>query len=317
METNGTRPIRVFSGSSNPHLAQNICDHLGIPLGRSQSFQFSEGSTYVKIEENVRGCDVFIIQSGAHPVNDHLVELLFLIDACRRASAASVTAVIPQYPYTKGDKKDEPRVSIRARVVAEMLETVGADRVLTMDLQPPQIQGFFKIPVDNLYALPVFCDYIREKALDNLVVASPDIGSGKLARNFARKLNTDVAIGDKERQDHSEQAVIMDIVGNVEGKHALIVDDMIMSGGTLCEMAKELRNRGAQRIFACVTHGLLSRATVQRVAESPIEELVLTDTIALQPECQHPRILQRSVATLFGEAIKSIHEGTSISLLFV
>ncbi|MBI4553157.1 MAG: ribose-phosphate pyrophosphokinase [Candidatus Latescibacteria bacterium] len=317
METNGTRPIRVFSGNSNPQLAQDICEYLGIPLGRSQSFQFSEGSTYVKIEENVRGCDVFIIQSGAHPVNDHLVELLFLIDACRRASAASVTAVIPQYPYTKGDKKDEPRVSIRARVVAELIETVGADRVLTIDLQPPQIQGFFRIPVDNLYALPVFCDYIKEQGLTNVVVASPDMGSVKLARNFARQLDSDVVIGDKERIDHSEQVVIMDIVGNVEGKNVLIVDDMIMSGGTICAMAKELERRGALRIFACVTHGLLSPATVQNVAESPIESLMLTDTLSLRPDCQHPKIVQRSVAKLFGEAIKSIHEGTSISRLFV
>ena len=308
--------MKIFSGSSNPKLAEDICKYLGLGLSKSASFKFSDGNTYVKIEENVRGQDVFLVQSGSEPVNDHLMELLFLIDACKRASAASVTAVMPFFPYSKGDKKDEPRVSIRGRVVADLLAAVEVDRVLTMDLHAPQIQGFFKVPVDNLYALPILYENLKSMEKDNLVVVSPDMGGVKMARNLARRLRLPMAIGDKERSDHQEESKTINIVGEVKGKDVVVVDDIIFSGGTLIDFAESLVEHGTGRIYACVTHGVLTGRASDLIAESPILELAITDSVFLSKEKKHPKIKQLSVAGLFGEAIKSIYERTSVSKLF-
>ncbi len=308
--------LKIFSGSSNRSLAEKICQYLQIPLGKSYSSKFSDGNIYVKVGESVRQQQIFIIQSGSAPVNDNFMELLFFIDAFKRASAASITAVIPFYPYTKGDKKDEPRVSIRAKVIADTLEAVGVDRVLVMDLLPPQIQGFFKVPVDNLYAMPAFVDYIRQKNLEDIVVVSPDIGAAKMARNFARRIKTPVAIGDKSREDHSERAFIENVIGDVNNKNAIIIDDMIISGGSLFAIAKSIKKMGARDIYACITHGLLTGKIIERLDDSPITELIVTDTIELAPDKCHPKIKQLSMAKLFGDAIRTIYEGTSMGLLF-
>jgi len=291
-----TGDLKIFSGSSNPQLTHLICDYLNVPCGKSHSFKFSDGNIYVKIDESVRQAHVFIVQSGSAPVNDNFMELLFYIEALKRASAASVTAVVPFFPYTKGDKKDDPRVSIRAKVIAETLEAVGVDRVLVMDLLPPQIQGFFHVPVDNLYAQSVFIDYINKKEIDNPVIVSTDIGGAKMARKFARKLNAPVAIGDKEREDHSEKAILENIIGDVAGKTAIIVDDMIISGGSLIVMANALKELGAPAIYACITHGLLCGIVIEKIEASPINELVLTDTIALPDDKKHSKIKQLGVA---------------------
>jgi ribose-phosphate pyrophosphokinase len=308
--------LKIFSGSSNRSLAKKIGEYLQIPLGVSYFSKFSDGNIYVKVGESVRQQQIFIIQSGSAPVNDNFMELLFFIDAFKRASAASITAVIPFYPYTKGDKKDEPRVSIRAKVIADTLEAVGVDRVLVMDLLPPQIQGFFKVPVDNLYAMPTFVEYIRQKNLDDLVVVSPDIGAAKMARNFARRIKTGVAIGDKSREDHSERAYIENVIGDVKNKNAIIIDDMIISGGSLFAIAKSIKNMGARDIYACITHGLLTGKILERLDDSPITELIVTDTIELAPDKLHPKIKQLSVAKVFGDAIRTIYKGTSMGLLF-
>ena len=308
--------LKIFSGSSNPKLAQDICSHLGVDLSKSTTFKFSDSNTYVKLEENVRGQDVFLIQSGSPPVNDHLIELLFLVDACKRASAASVTAVMPFYPYSKGDKKDEPRVSIRGRVVANLLEAVEVDRVLTMDLHAPQIQGFFRVPVDNLYALPILYNYLQSLNIADVVVVSPDMGGVKMARYLAQRLDVPIAIGDKERSDHHEKSQLMNIVGEVNGKNVVVIDDIVFSGGTLISLGESLLEHGAGLIYAFVTHGVLTGNSLDLIANSPICELTITDTVPLLEEKELPKIKQLSVARLFAEAIKSIYERTSVSKLF-
>jgi ribose-phosphate pyrophosphokinase len=308
--------LKIFAGSASQGLAKLICAHLGVELARSETHSFSEGNIFVRVLENVRGRDVFIIQGTEFPVNDNFMELLFWIDAFKRASAMQVTAVIPFFSYAKGDKKDEPRVSIRARVCADAIEAAGADRVLTMDLHSPQIQGFFKIPVDHLYAMPVLTDYFRKKEIPDLVVASPDVGFGKQAYRFASLMRAPVVIGNKMRPDHEERAEIMDIIGSVEGKNVLIVDDFTISGGTLIEMAHACKERGARDIYACVSHGVFSKGSAERIAESPIKELVITDTIdhRVEPLPSNSRLI--SVAPLFAEAILSIHRRESVSRLF-
>ena len=309
--------LKIFAGRASRELAHNICTHLGIEVARSETKIFSEGNVFVRVLENVRGRDVFIIQGTEHPVNDNFMELTFWIDAFKRASATQVTAVIPFFSYAKGDKKDEPRVSIRARVCADMLEAAGVDRVLMMDLHSPQIQGFFKIPVDHLWSMPVMVDYFRKKQIPDLVVASPDVGFSKQAAKFAQGMRAgSPVIGNKVRQDHNEQAAVLDIIGNVEGKNVLIVDDFTISGGTLIEMARACKDRGAKDIYACVSHGILTKGSADRIAESPIKELVLTDTIGYraEPLPHNGRIV--SVAALFAEAILSIHRRESVSRLF-
>jgi ribose-phosphate pyrophosphokinase len=309
--------LKVFAGSASKGLSKSICDHLGIEVARSETKVFSEGNVFVRVLENVRGRDVFIIQGTDHPVNDNLVELLFWIDAFKRASATQVTAVIPFFSYAKGDKKDEPRVSIRARVCADCIEAAGADRVLTLDLHSPQIQGFFRIPVDHLYAMPVLVDYFRAKNLPDLVVAAPDAGFGKQAYKFAELMDhAPVVYGNKVRREHDENAEMLSIVGDVEGKNVLIVDDFTISGGTLIEMAKACKARGAKDVYACVSHGILSKGSADKLARSPIKELVLTDTIGYRYEPLPPCVKVISVAKLFAEAILSIHRRESVSRLF-
>jgi ribose-phosphate pyrophosphokinase len=309
--------LKIFAGRASRALATSICSHLGVEVARSETKIFSEGNVFVRVLENVRGRDVFVIQGTEQPVNDNFVELLFWIDALKRASASQVTAVIPFFSYAKGDKKDEPRVSIRARVCADAIEVTGADRVLMMDLHSPQIQGFFKIPVDHLMAMPVLVDYFRKKQIPDLVVASPDVGFSKQAAKFAQAMRAgSPVIGNKVRKEHDEKAAVLDIIGNVEGKNVLIVDDFTISGGTLIEMAKACKQHGARDIYACISHGILSKGSAARIGESPIKELVLTDTIGYRAEPLPPNCHVVSVAALFAEAILSIHRRESVSRLF-
>lgn len=306
----------VFGGSGSPRLAQKICDYLGMSVGQGEVLRFSEGNLFVRIQENVRGRRVYLIQSTAFPANDNFMEMLFWIDAFKRASAESVTVVMPYFSYAKGDKKDEPRVSIRARVCADAIEAAGADRLVVMDLHAPQIQGFFKIPVDDLYALPVLCERIKTLDLPELIVVAPDAGFAKKARRYAVYLETSMALADKERPDHNEQAEVIELIGDVEGKTALIVDDFTISGGTLVEVAHKLLERGARAVYAAVSHGVFSSGSMERIAASPIQRLFVTDTVETQPVALGPQIEVVSVAPLFGEAIRRIHNRESISVLF-
>lgn len=308
--------IKVFAGSTGKDFAIKICNYLDSQLGKSKVITFSEGNTYVKVEETVRDKDVYLVQSmGLHP-NDEFTEILFWIDAFKRASASSVTVIMPYFSYAKGDKKDEPRVSIRARVCTECIELAGADRVVTMDLHSPQIQGFFKKPVDHLFALPILCEYVKSLKIEDLVVVSPDSGFAKEARKIARYLGVPVAIGDKEREGHDENAKIIEIVGNVEGKNALIVDDFSISGGTLIDLANELRKRDVKKIYASLSHILLNKNGVEKLNDSPIEKLISTDSV-YNPyimDCEKIKIV--SVAPLFAETINRIHKRESVSPLF-
>lgn len=308
--------MRFLAGTAHPEFANGLAAHLGVTPDPCEAFHFTDGNLFVKVDANVRGYEVFIVQTLSPPVNDHLMELLFLIDACKRASSGPVTAVIPYYSYALADKKDEPRVSIRGRVVADLLETVGVDRVLTMDLHSPQIQGFFRKPVDHLYAMPVLADDFRARGIPDIVVVSPDMGFAKRARHFARLLDAPVAIGDKVRRGHEERAEVLNIVGEVKGCNALIVDDIIVSGGSLVSLAEVLVREGAREIYAAATHGVLSDGAVERLANSPIKEIVVTDTLPLPAEKRHPKIRQVTVTPLFAEAIRRIHQEESVSVLF-
>lgn len=308
--------LAILAGSGNPTFASKIADELGVRLTPCQAQIFSEGNVFVRILENVRGRDTFVIQGVHRPVNDNFVELLFWIDALKRASAQQVTAVIPYFSYAKGDKKDEPRVSIRARVCADAIEAAGADRVLTMDLHSPQIQGFFSVPVDHLYARAVICDHVRTLGINNLVVCSPDVGFAKSASAFANLLGVPVVIGNKQRKDHSERAEVLEVIGSVEGRNVLMVDDFTITGGSLCSMADVLKSRGAQDIYAAVSHGVLSRGASDRIERSQIRKLFMTDTIELPVEPLGSKIEVISVAPLFAQAIRSIHDRTSVSMLF-
>jgi ribose-phosphate pyrophosphokinase len=306
----------LLAGSASRGLGAAIAQYLGCELGASETLQFSEGNLFVRILENVRGRDVFLVQGTAFPANDNFMELLFWIDAIKRASASSVTAVIPYFSYAKGDKKDEPRVSIRARVCADAIEAAGADRVVTMDLHAPQVQGFFKIPVDDLYAMPWLCDAIEAKGLPNLVVVAPDAGFAKKARQWSERLGAPLAIADKRRVDHTERAEMVELIGSVEGCTALIVDDFSISAGTLVDAARIVTERGAISVYAAITHGLLASGAIERLEESPIEQLFMTDSVETQPVELSPKIEVVSVAGLFGEAIRRIARRESISVLF-
>lgn len=316
--------LTIFGGRSHPQFVEAVCRSLNHPVGRVQLRTFSDGAIEVKYEENVRGRDVFIVQSGQNNPNDHVMELLFLVDAARRASARSITTVLPYFPYGKGDKKDEPRVSIRARVVADALEASGTERVLTMDLHAGQLQGFFHVPVDNLYALPVLAAEVerltRQGALSQPVIVAPDAGRGKLARDYMIRLaaiDAGVAIGDKVRPEHSERSEVTALLGNVKGRDCVLVDDIIFTGGTLCNMAQAVMDAGAKSVRAIVTHGLFTGDAVERIHASPLQEVIVTDTVPLEAETgRDGRIRQVSVAPLFAEAIRSIFEETSISRLF-
>lgn len=306
----------LFAGSASQKLGRSIAAYLDCELGPSETLRFSDGNVFVRVQENVRGRDVFLVQGTAFPANDNFMELLFWIDALKRASAASVTAVIPYFSYAKGDKKDEPRVSIRARVCADAIEAAGADRVLTLDLHAPQVQGFFRIPVDDLYALPVLCDAISTKGLVDLTVVAPDAGFAKKAREWANRLQAPTAIADKRRVDHTESAEVVELIGSVEGRTALIVDDFTVSAGTLVDAARVVVERGATAVYAAVSHGLLTGVANDRLEASPIERLFITDSVETQSEELSPKVEVVSIAGLFGEAIRRIGRRESISVLF-
>jgi ribose-phosphate pyrophosphokinase len=306
----------VLGGSGSPRLTLKICEYLGIQPGKGEVLRFSDGNLFVRVGENVRGRHVYLIQSTVFPTNDNFMELLFWTDALKRASAQSVTVVMPYFSYAKGDKKDEPRVSIRARVCADAIEVAGADRVVTLDLHAPQIQGFFHIPVDDLYALPVLCAEIARKQLPDLVVVSPDTGFTKQAHKYASFLGTGLAIADKQRKAHDERAEILEVIGEVRGKTAVIVDDFTISAGTLANAAEKLIDRGAIAVYAAVSHGVFSPGSMERLDRSPINGLLVTDSIETQPVKLSPKVQVVSVAPLFGEAIRRIHQRESISGLF-
>jgi ribose-phosphate pyrophosphokinase len=306
--------VLVFGGSGSRRLTAEICRHLGVEPGAGEVIRFSDGNLFVKANQNVRGRHVYVVQSTVFPANDNFMELLFWIDAFKRASAESVTVLMPYFSYAKADKKDEPRVSIRARVCAQAIEAAGAARVVTMDLHAPQIQGFFTLPVDDLYALPVLTEAIGQA--DDLVVVSPDVGFAKQARKFATRLGAPLAIADKERVDHSEAARVIDLIGDVKDRDAVIVDDFTITSGTLVEVAECLIERGARSVRAAVTHGVFTGKSMQRLEASPISRLYVTDTVENQPVTLSEKVETVSVAPLFAEAIGRIHRRESISVLF-
>jgi ribose-phosphate pyrophosphokinase len=309
--------MKVFTGNSNPALAREICESLGCELSEASVCSFSDGEIYLQVKENVRGADCFVVQSTCTPVDRNIMELLFMMDALKRASADRVTAVLPYYGYARQDRKDKPRVPISARLVADLLETAGADRVLALDLHAAQIQGFFKIPVDHLFATPVMIEYFRPRAAGNLTVVSPDAGGVERARAFAKRLSAPLAIIDKRREDVNV-AEVMHIIGEVEDRDCLIVDDLIDTAGTLVKGADALLAAGARSVAACATHAVLSGQAVERIAASRIEEVVFTNSIPLREEalaCKKIKTL--SVAGLLARAIQSIHDETSVSRLFI
>jgi len=309
--------IRIFSGNSNVPLASEICACLGVPLAKAKVRNFSDGEIMVEIGENVRGRDVYVIQSTCEPSNNNLMELLVMVDALKRASAARITAVMPYFGYARQDRKVAPRTPITSKLVADLIATAGTDRVLTMDLHAGQIQGFFNIPVDHLYAAPVMLHDIKEKNAGRLVVVSPDAGGTERARAFAKRLDAGLAIIDKRRSGPNVSEV-MHIIGDVEGEACLIVDDMIDTAGTLCQAAKALKEKGAREVFACATHAVLSGPALERINESCLREVVITNTIpTTQKLAACPKLRSLSVAGLLAEAIKRINSDESVSSLFV
>jgi ribose-phosphate pyrophosphokinase len=312
-----TGGIKVFSGNANRALAKEICHELRCDLGRAQTARFSDGEFNFQIEENVRGADVFIVQPTCPPTDSHLMELLVMLDAFRRSSAERLTAVVPYYGYGRSDKKDRPRVPIAAKMVANLIRTAGADRIVTIDLHAAQIQGFFDIPVDHLYSAPVMIRYYQENPLPNLTVVAPDTGGAERARAYAKRLDAGLALCDK-RRDKPNVAEVMNVVGDVEGRSCLIVDDMCDTGGSITKVSKALKEAGADRVHACFTHPVLSGRAAMHLANSDIEKIVVTNTIPLNSkaaELENIKVL--SIAPLLAKAIKSIHEETSVSSLFV
>jgi ribose-phosphate pyrophosphokinase len=309
--------LKVFSGNANPALAQAIVDYLEIPLGKCEVFQFSNENTFVRILENVRERDIFVVQSICAPVNNNLVELLIMIDAFKRASAGRITAVIPYYGYGRTDKKDQPRVPITARLMADLLTVAGANRLLTIDLHAPQIQGFFNIPVDELTALNVLANYFVEKKLNgNLIVVASDIGISKRARDLAEKMNVPLAIMEKRRLGNADRTETLNVIGEVAGKMALILDDEIDTAGSLINVVNTLIERGVQGVYSCCTHAVLSGPAIKRIESSAVKEIVITDTIPLGPNKRLDKIKVLSMAPLLGEAIHRIHTGMSIGAMF-
>ena len=316
MVSNDNRRLLVFSGRANQKLTEEICKYMDVPLGKTVIRDFSDKEIYVKIEENVRGGDVFVVQSTCFPGNTNLMELLIMIDALRRASAKRITAVIPYYGYARQDRKNEPRVPITSKLIADLVVTAGADRVLTVDLHAGQIQGFFNIPLDHLFAINVLIDYIKDQKLENLIVISPDAGGVERARAYAKRLNSSLAIIDK-RRDVPNEAKAMNIIGDVKDKIAFVVDDMIDTAGTLMEATEALLEAGAKEVHACCSHPVLSGPAGERITKSPIKSVVTTNTIPLNDDLEkNPKIKVLSVASLLGEAILRIHQETSVSSLF-
>jgi ribose-phosphate pyrophosphokinase len=309
--------LKVFSGNAHPALAREICHWLDKPLADSEIRHFSDGEIHLQIQENVRGEDVFVVQPTSTPVDRTLMELLLMLDALKRASAKRITAVLPYYGYARQDRKDRPRVPISARLVAAVLETAGADRVLTLDLHAAQIQGFFDIPVDHLFSAPVMIEYFRTLQLSDITVVSPDAGGVERARAFAKRLNSPLAIIDKRREE-ANVAEVMNVVGEVKGRHCMIVDDIIDTAGTLVKGAEALLEKGAASVTACATHAVLSGGAVARIEASLLKEVVVTNSIPLSEEAKKSsRIKSLSIAKLLAEAIRSIHEETSVSGLFI
>ncbi len=308
--------LLIFSGAANQPLAEEICSYLGVPLGTAVLKTFSDGEISVKLDENVRGRDVFLIQPISSPANDHLMQTLLMLDALRRASAARITCVMPYYGYGRQDRKVEPRVPISARVVADLLESMRPDRMLCMDLHADQIQGFFHIPVDHLYAAPVFVEYIKKKQLNELVVVSPDSGGVERARYLARQIQAGLAIIDK-RRPQANVSEVMHVIGDVEGKTCILYDDMIDTAGTITKAAAALKENGAVKVMACATHAVLSGPAIERLQDSIIDEVILTNTIRLPEEKRIDKITVLSVAKLYGEAIRRIHNEESVSSLFL
>ena len=306
--------MKIFSGTSNPPLAQAICKSIGAELGKCSIRPFPDGETFVKIEENVRGEDVFIVQPTSPPTNHNLMELFIMMDALRRASAARITAVLPFYGYARQDRKDQPRVPITAKLIANLIIAAGGNRVLTMDLHAQQIQGFFDIPVDHLYAAPVMYDYLKKKTLGELVVVSPDVGGLKMAHAYSQTLEAGLAIVAKRRKSATE-VESMAVIGEIRGKNVLLVDDLTETAGTLTSAAAILKKKGAKKILACVSHAILNDVGIERLRKSMIDELITTDTV-LRPAIEGVKITTLSVAGLLGEAIKRIHSNSSVTSLF-
>ena len=311
------RRFRLFSGTANPELARKIGEHIGVKVGDTKLQRFADGEVFFQLLENVRGVDVFVVQPTCYPVDQHLVELLVMIDALKRASAARITVVMPYYGYARQDRKDRPRVAISAKLIADLLTTAGANRALFVDLHAAQIQGFFNIPVDHLYASPVLVSYFRELNLPNLTVVSPDAGGVERARAFSKRLDASLAIIDK-RRPAPNVAELVHIIGDVKDRDAIVIDDMVDTAGTLCAAAKGLTEKGARGVYACITHGLLSGPALDRIHKSTLKELIITDSIPPRPEVKaSPKVRVLSVASLLAEAVNRIHQGDSLSSLFI
>jgi ribose-phosphate pyrophosphokinase len=315
MELN--KPFAIFSGNAHPQLARTLCEHLGQPLGSAKVERFADGEAYVEIDQNVRGVNCFVVQPTCTPVNDNLMELLVMTDALKRSSAKPIVAVIPYFGYARQDRKTRPRTPISARLVADLLTAAGVHRILAMDLHAGQIQGFFDIPVDHIYAMPVMMEYLRTKFDSNTVIVSPDAGGVERARAYSKRLDASLAIIDK-RRPAPNVAELVHIIGDVKDRDCIVIDDMVDTAGTLCAAADGLTKKGARAVYACITHGLLSGPAVERIQRSAIKELIITDSIPPRPDIQaSPKIRVLSVAQLLGEAVKRIHEGDSLSSLFI
>src|SRR6186713_330923 len=314
----GYGELKIFSGSAHPQLSKEIAEMLGLPLGQSRLRRFPDSEVSFQIDENIRGADVFIVQPTSNPVDQHLMELLVMIDAFRRSSASRITAVVPYYGYARQDRKDKPRVPISAKLVANLLSAAGTNRVLTMDLHKAQIQGFFDIPVDHLFAAPVIVEYCSRLHYANLTIVSPDAGGAERARAYAKRLDAELAIVDKRRTDDGT-AEVMNVIGDVAGRTCILQDDIIDTAGTIQKGALALRNAGAERVLACAVHGVLSGPAIERLEAAPIDQVIITNTIPLHTDRARAcsKIKQLSVARLLGQAIRSIHEETSVSSLFV
>jgi ribose-phosphate pyrophosphokinase len=313
----GLGDLKVFSGSAHPQLTREIADFLGIPVGQARLRRFPDSEVSFQIDENIRGTDVFIVQPTSNPVDQHLMEMLIMVDAFRRSSAARITAVVPYYGYARQDRKDKPRVPISAKLVANLLSASGTNRVLTMDLHKAQIQGFFDIPVDHLFAAPVIIEYLSRLNYPHLTIVSPDAGGAERARAYAKRLDAELAIIDKRRSEDGS-AEVMNVIGDVQGRTCILQDDIIDTAGTIQKGASALKAAGAERVLACAVHGVLSGPAIDRIENSPLDQLIVTNTIPLSAAGQQcKKIVVLSVARLLGQAIRSIHEETSVSSLFV
>ncbi len=308
--------LKVFTGNANPKLAKAVTEYLHIPLGECEVFKFSNENTFVRIMENVRGRDTFVIQPICSPVNDSLVELLIMIDALKRASADRITAIVPYYGYGRSDRKDQPRVPITARLVADLLTVAGANRLLTVDLHSAQIQGFFNIPVDELTAIYILSDYVKSKNLNNLAVVASDFGISKRARDIARRLNCSLAIVEQKRLDNKDHKEALNVIGDIDGKTALIVDDEVDTAGTLINVVNMLIEHGAKDVYACATHPVFSGPAIERIASSCLKEMIVTDSIPVNGRKKLEKITVLSIASLLGEAIRRIHSGQSVGEMF-